>query len=138
MVAATADRNTVARAGDVFSDPVAANTKIYAGTIVCLDAAGNAIPGAVAVGLIVRGRANEQADNSTGIAGALSVESHRGVFKFANSAAGDLITRAEIGDDCYIVDDSTVAKTNPGGNTRSVAGKITDVDATGVFVRIGF
>jgi hypothetical protein len=49
-----------------------------------------------------------------------------------------LITRAEIGDDCYIVDDSTVAKTNPGGNTRSVAGKIVDVDAKGVWVRIGF
>jgi carbonic anhydrase/acetyltransferase-like protein (isoleucine patch superfamily) len=95
-------------------------------------------PGAVAVGLIVRGLAQEQADNSAGAAGDVTVESQPGVFPFANSAAGDAITRAEIGDDCYIVDDSTVAKTNPGGNTRSVAGKIVDVDAKGVWVRIGF
>ncbi|MEO6361433.1 MAG: hypothetical protein ABIO43_12810 [Sphingomicrobium sp.] len=137
MAAATADRNTTERAGDVFSDPVKAATKIYAGTILCLDAAGNAQPGATALGLIVRGRAEEQVDNSAGIAGALSITSHRGVFPFANSAAGDAITRAEIGDDCYIVDDSTVAKTS-GGATRSVAGKIIDVDAAGVWVRLGF
>ena len=37
---------------------------------------------------------------------------------FANSASGDLITAAEVGSDCYIVDDQTVAKTN-GSSTRS-------------------
>lgn len=137
MAAATADRNTTERAGDLFSDPVKAATKIFAGTIVCLDAAGNAQPGATALGLIVRGRAEEQVDNSAGIAGALSVTSKRGVFPFGNSAAGDLIARADIGDDCYIVDDQTVAKTSA-ANTRSVAGKIVDVDAAGVWVRLGF
>lgn len=45
-------------------------------------------------------------------------------------------TAADIGSDCYIVDDQTVAKTN-GTNTRSVAGKIMDVDAQGVWVRSG-
>lgn len=136
MVVATADRNTVERTGQVYSDPVAANTKIFAGTIVCLNAAGNAIPGATAVGLVVRGRANGVVDNSAGIAGAVRVDSTPGVFPFANSAAGDAITRAEIGDDAYLVDDQTVAKTN-GGATRSIAGKIVDVDAKGVWVRIG-
>lgn len=136
MAAATADRNTVERKALSFVDPVKAATKIFAGTIVCLDAAGNAQPGATAVGLIVRGRARELADNSAGIAGAVSVESEPGTFRFANSAAGDLIARAEIGDDCYIVDDQTVAKTS-GGATRTIAGKIMDVDAGGVFVRIG-
>jgi hypothetical protein len=43
MVAATADRNTPERLGEVFVDPVAAATKIFAGTIVCLNAAGNAV-----------------------------------------------------------------------------------------------
>ena len=52
-----------------------------------------------------------------------------------NSAAGDAITRAEIGDVCYIVDDETVAKTN-GTSTRSAAGTIRDVDAQGVWVEI--
>lgn len=136
MAAAAADRNTVERQGTAFSDPVKAATKIYAGTIVCLDAVGNAQPGATAVGLIVRGRAREVADNSAGIAGAINVDSEPGIFRFGNSAAGDLITRAEIGDDCYIVDDSTVAKTS-GGATRTIAGKIIDVDAVGVFVRLG-
>ena len=46
-----------------------------------------------------------------------------------------MITQAEIGDACYIVDDETVAKTS-GGNTRSVAGEIVDVDDDGVWVDI--
>ena len=50
--------------------------------------------------------------------------------------AGDLIAQADVGADCYIVDDQTVAKTN-GTNTRSVAGKIIAVDADGVWVKIG-
>ena len=36
----------------------------------------------------------------------------------------------------YIVDDQTVAKTN-GSSTRSAAGTIVDVDAQGVWVRVG-
>ena len=59
----------------------------------------------------------------------------RGVFQFQNSSAGDLIALANLGADCYIVDDQTVALTN-GTNTRSVAGKIRDVDAGGVWVEI--
>ena len=57
----------------------------------------------------------------------------KGTFRFGNSASGDLIAIADIGNDCYIVDDQTVAKTN-GTNTRSVAGKVHDVDAEGVWV----
>lgn len=137
MVALAADRNTPSRAAMVFADPAAAAKVFFTGAIVCLDAAGNATPGAAAVGLIARGRCKGGVDNSAGVAGAAVVESEPGVFRYGNSAAGDAITRAEIGDDCYIVDDQTVAKTNPGGNTRSVAGKIVDVDAAGVWVRIG-
>ena len=47
--------------------------------------------------------------------------------------SADAITLADVGSDCYIVDDQTVAKTN-GTNTRSVAGKVFDVDADGVWV----
>jgi hypothetical protein len=138
MAAAIADRNTPARDGNNLSDPVKAATILYAGTIGCLDAAGWLVPGAAAATLVARGRVRERVDNSAGANGDLNGECERGVFRFGNSAAGDLITRAEIGDDCYIVDDTTVAKTNPGGNTRSVAGKIVDVDAQGVWVRLGF
>lgn len=137
MVAATADRNTPERVAQVFADPVKANTKIFAGTVVVLDAAGNAQPAAAAVGLVVRGLAMEIVDNTGGVAGAQMVESRPGTYRLANSAAADAITRAEIGDDCFLVDDQTVAKTN-GGATRSVAGKIMDVDSVGVWVRLGF
>jgi hypothetical protein len=55
------------------------------------------------------------------------------VYRFSNSGGADLITLGDIQSDCYIVDDSTVAKTS-GTNTRSVAGKIRDVDVGGVWV----
>ena len=135
MAALTADRNTPYRRGDDYVYPVAATTKIYAGSVVMLNAAGDATKGATATGQIAAGRAEEQADNTTGAAGAKTVKVRKGVFRWANSAAADAITKAEIGDTCYIVDDQTVAKTD-GTATRSAAGKIMDVDASGVWVQI--
>ncbi|WP_435609907.1 hypothetical protein [Pseudomonas knackmussii] len=129
------DRNTLRRDGVQFSDPVAADTLIFAGALVCLDASGNAVPGATSTTLKARGVAQEQVDNTGGAAGDLSVESRRGVFQFANSTSTDQITRADIGSECYIVDDQTVAKTSA-TNTRSVAGVIRDVDSNGVWVEI--
>jgi hypothetical protein len=136
MVALTAPRSTPARDGESFSRPVKANAKIFAGALVCLDATGFAVPGAASTTLKADGRAQATVDNTGGVDGALRVEVRPGRFRFANSAAGDAIAAADIGNDCFVVDDQTVAKTN-GGNTRSVAGKIVDVDAQGVWVRIG-
>ncbi len=133
MVALTGDRNTPLRSGDIEEHPVKAATRIFAGALVCLDANGYLAPGSTAVGLIARGRAEARADNSAGIAGAINGRVKKGTFRWANSAAADAITRAEIGDPAYIVDDQTVAKTN-GGSTRSLAGTIRDVDAQGVWV----
>lgn len=135
-MALTADRLIKTRAGTNYSDPVAATTKIYAGALVVLNAAGNAVPASTATGLITRGVAQEQVDNTAGAAGDLNVETRPGVYPFKNSASTDAITRAEIGDDCYIVDDQTVAKTN-GSSTRSVAGKIVDLDGANVWVKVG-
>lgn len=133
-MALTADRNTPSRAGEEVVLPAAAAKKFFAGSLVARDASGNATPGAVATTLLGAGRCAEYVDNSGGLAGDKSVRIEKGVFRFGNSAAADEITRAEIGTDCYIVDDQTVAKTN-GTNTRSVAGKIFDVDADGVWVK---
>ena len=102
-----------------------------------LDASGNAKPGATATGQIAVGRAREQVDNSGGSAADLSLEVEQGVFRWGNSASTDAITKAEIGDACYIVDDQTVAKTSA-TNTRSVAGTIVDVDSDGVWVKTAF
>lgn len=136
MAALTKERYITRRDGEGHSDPVAAATKIFAGAITVLNAAGDAAPGSTATGLVPRGVAVATADNSGGSAGDIRVQTRPGVYRFGNSAAADLIARAEIGDDCYIVDDQTVAKTSA-TNTRSVAGKIVDVDADGVWVAIG-
>jgi hypothetical protein len=57
-----------------------------------------------------------------------------GIFLYDNSASADLLTQADIGSDVYGVDDHTVAKTS-GSNTRSIVGKVFDVDALGVWVK---
>lgn len=134
MTALASDRNTPERDGKSFSFAVAAAAKIFAGALVCLNATGYAVKGATATGLKAQGRAEEQVDNTSGADGALSIKVAKGVFRFANSAAGDAITAAEIGSTCYIVDDQTVAKTD-GTGTRSAAGKIVDVDVNGVWVQ---
>lgn len=133
MVALTKDRDTQTRDGKLKAIPVAAATKIFAGGIVCRNAAGTATPGATSVALKAEGRADEFVDNSSGAAGDRVVRVQKGVFKYANSAGADEIRIADVNSDCYIVDDQTVAKTN-GTNTRSAAGKIFDVDENGVWV----
>ncbi|NOR70976.1 MAG: hypothetical protein GQ532_14985 [Methylomarinum sp.] len=132
MTALTKDRNTPYRTGEDVSDPVAAATKIYAGSLVVLDASGNAAPGSTATGLKARGRAEENIDNSSGVAGDVSVAVRRGTYKFANDGS---INRTHIDATVYIVDDQTLAATD-GTGTRSAAGKLIDVEADGVWVEI--
>ena len=133
MTALSQDRNTLRRDGQQMEPPVAGNTRIYGGSIVCINAGGYAVPGATATTLKAVGVAEDRADNSAGVAGAIRVRCRKGPHRFANSAAADAIALTDVGSDCYIVDDQTVAKTN-GTNTRSVAGKVFDVDADGVWV----
>jgi len=132
-MALTKDRDTAERSGNSYSLPVAAAKKIYAGAIVCIDSGGNATPGAAATGLLCVGRAEQLADNSSGAAGDIKVNVFRGIFRWANSAAGDAIAETDVGELCYIVDVQTVAKTSNVG-ARSVAGHVFDVDAAGVWV----
>lgn len=132
-MALTAPRNTPERQGDVSDYPIKAATTVHQGGLVVLDA-GYAAPGRVATGLIAVGRAEESA--TAVAAGDARARVRRGTFKFKNSTSGDLIAQADVGADCYVVDDETVAKTN-GSNTRSRAGKIEAVDADGVWVRVG-
>ncbi|MGE4323982.1 MAG: hypothetical protein AB7E60_13265 [Sphingobium sp.] len=133
MTAIAAHRTkTRQRAGDQFVRKMGA-VKIHGGTIVMLNATGFATSGATATGQIADGVAMETVDNSGGAAGDKSIRTEKGVFCFENSTAADAITIADIGDNCYIVDNQTVAKTD-GSASRSVAGKIMDVDAEGVWV----
>jgi hypothetical protein len=134
MAALATDRATPRREGTTRVFPVAASTLIYAGAIVAINASNLATKGAVSTTLKAVGVAVERADNSAGAASAITVKVERGVWLMANSAAGDAITLADIGSNCFIVDDQTVAKTN-GSTTRSVAGVVNDVDASGVWVQ---
>lgn len=136
MAALTQDRNTPRLGGDVYHYGVAASTKLYGGSLACLNASGFLVPGATATTLIAVGRCEKQVDNSAGADGDRKGEVRPGTYRFANSASADAITAAEIGDDCYIVDDQTVAKTS-GSSTRSLAGKVVDVDDLGVWVAVG-
>jgi hypothetical protein len=124
MAALTRPRDTKRREGD-FREPVA-TTKCWQGGMVCLNA-GAAVAGVTATGLVCIGVAQNTAEIGE------RVRTKRGVFLFGNSASGDAIAAADIGSDCWIVDDQTVAKTN-GSSTRSKAGKVFDVDAAGVWV----
>lgn len=121
---------------DVFSTaPVKGSTTIFQGGIVVMES-GLAVPGKTATGLTTIGIATATVANA-GADGAAKVTAKRGTYKFGNSASGDAIAAADIGKDCYVVDDQTVAKTS-GTNTRSVAGKVIDADADGVWVRLGY
>lgn len=135
MTALSAARNTPERAGNIIGYPIKGGVKAYLGGIAVLNG-GYAAPGTAATGLIAVGRFEETVDNAAGNNGDASVRVARGTFKWANSASGDLIAQADVGADCYIVDDQTVAKTSA-TNTRSVAGKVIAVDSDGVWVKVG-
>ncbi len=119
-MALTADRNTPYRDGKMLVLGVAAATKIYAGSMVAADAAGNIVPAANAAGLVVLGRAEEQVDNSSGLAGDKSVQiRRRKVFAFINSTTNP-VTAAFIGRSVFVEDDATVS--SQGGSGSIVAG----------------
>lgn len=132
----TQDRLIKRRDAHQFSDPVAANTTIFTGALVVLDAAGNAAPASAATNLTARGVCTERADNTGGAAGDVSVDVRAGCYNFKNSSGADEIDRSNIGGVAWIVDDETVAATD-GGASRSPAGRIEDVNADGVWVDVG-
>jgi hypothetical protein len=141
MAAATTGRRTKQMLGTFtfsMNYPVKANEVLIAGCMAMVDASGRAVSAATATGAIGAGRVKTNGGldrwDATGLAdGALKAEIEEGIFKFANSAAGDLIAVSEIGKKCYIVDNQTVAKTN-GTSTRSPAGIVRQVDSDGVWV----
>lgn len=134
MAAATSDRNTNQRHGRLRNFAVAAATVIPAGVMAALNASGQLVNGATSTTLKCVGVAKVNINNASGAAGDVRGETEAGIFgPFANSSAGDQIALADVGADCYMVDNQTVAKTN-GSNTRSVAGKVWDVTADGVYV----
>jgi len=128
--ALTAERDTYQRIGDFTSLTVASNSIIYAGSLVCVNSSGKAVPAADSAGFAVVGRAEETADNRGVLYVATkTIKVARGTFRWAN---GDVIAVADIGKIVYVTDDQTVNKT--GGGQNIIAGTVVDVDAGGVWV----
>ncbi|EEW59225.1 conserved hypothetical protein [Ruegeria sp. TrichCH4B] len=134
MTVLSSDRNTPRLDGDMRHGFVAGGSLIYAGAIVLRAADGYLHEGHTVTGMVGVGRAEERIDNRIGADGEEGLTYRPGIYKFANSAAADEITHADIGSLAYAVDDQTVAKTD-GTGTRSPAGIIDGVDADGVWVR---
>jgi hypothetical protein len=139
MSALSQERNTPQYGVEVLPQltnyPVKAGALLFQGGIAVLNG-GWADKGQVATGLVALGRIEKTIDNSTGANGTQNVPVRQGVFKFGNSAAADAIALVNVGSDCFLVDDQTVALTN-GGGTRSRAGKIINVEPDGVWVLLG-
>lgn len=133
MAATTGPRLTKERKGYSCVFPVAANVTCNSGAIAAFTGtAVNVGPGITGTTQRVVGVFDETVTNGA-TAGAVTVRVRKGIFQFANSAGADEITLADVENNAYLVDDQTVAKTS-GSSTRSVAGKIVDVDAGGVWI----
>lgn len=136
MAALTGPRNTRERGDFYHSEEQFAKTALvfYHGQMVGVDATGYLVPALTSTAVKRPGRVNlspERKIDTTGIAsGGKKLKIEFGEFAWNNSAAGDLIAQADVGNDCYIVDDNTVAKTD-GSASRSKAGKIMEVEAGG-------
>lgn len=132
MLTDARDTTEIAQGARYLGLPVKANTTIYQGGIVALDATGMAVPGSKSAGLTAAGRAEETVQN-TGADGDATIRVKRGVFVYDNSTANP-VTAAHLMKDCYLEDDCTVCSSSDGS---SVAGKVIRIDPDGIAVEIG-
>lgn len=130
-MATTGERNTTQREGEIFAYDLAENARIHKGALVVIDA-GYAKAGFEGAALKTVGIAMDTADN---VLGDTIVKARTGTFLFRNATGADEITRADIGAECFVLDDETVAKTDAGG-TRSVAGRIRTIEGANVWITI--
>jgi hypothetical protein len=135
MAALTSSRNTpeMDDLGRMQTYPVEANTTVYLGSMVALNASGNAVPASSAAVKIV-GRAErlylgmpgQDAVNTSsatipgtnlpaGAAGAISIVCRRGVFMYALNDGS--IAQAQVGTPCFAVDDNSVSASDGSGAT---------------------
>jgi hypothetical protein len=102
----SADKELQYTEGVELAFPVVASDIIYGGSLVCVNAAGYALPGSDTAGLIFEGVAIQRVDNSEGAAGAKRAAlRRRGLIKAAMATA---ITQANVGDNVFVVDDESV------------------------------
>jgi hypothetical protein len=130
-----AERNTPYKDGELLPFKLAVSTKVEAGKMAAVNAAGFTVEAADTAGLKVVGVFDETVDNSTGSDGDKSARVRRGkVFKMKNSATA-AVTQALVGAKVYVEDDETVAAS--AGPTNDIeAGTCFGVDTDGVWILI--
>jgi hypothetical protein len=146
MAALTNARNTpeMADGGRMRVYPVEANTNVYLGGIVALNAAGNAVPASatttVANALKVVGRAEyvkagipgQNAINNPGAAGAISITARKGVFLYATDGS---VGAAQVGLVCFALDGNNVTATDRASGATvqqyAAAGTVVAIDPSG-------
>ena len=111
--------------------PMAAATLIRGGTIVCRNASDQAVPGVDGEGFHAVGIAKADFDNTAGLAAAKDCEAEAGIFGLAYTG-----TIPTMGDVVYVVDNQTVSLDGASG-TRGIAGIVTEVVGTSIFVWMG-
>ena len=129
MAALTTSRNTpeLANGGRTLVYPVEANTTVFLGSMVALNANGNATPAASVANLKILGRAEMvsngipglDAVNNPGAAGAIAIVARRGVFMYAVNDG--TIGAAQVGMIAFAVDDNSVSLSDGGAATAVVA-----------------
>lgn len=146
MAALSNSRNTpeMADGGRMRVFPVEANTNIYLGGMVALNAAGNAVPASatttVANAQRVVGRAEnvkngipgQNAINNAGTAGAISITARKGVFLYATDGS---VGAAQLGLNCFALDDNTVTALDRASGAAvqqyAAAGQVVAIDPSG-------
>lgn len=124
-MALTANNQPARRTGDLTSIPAAAGSVVFAGSIV-VQIGGVGSAGKAGTGTTI-GISRGYVDNSAGADGDLVIQCARGIYLLKGTG----FTLANLGADCYVLDDETVTLTETG---NVLAGKVFDVDDTGVWV----
>lgn len=113
------------RDGLVVPVPKDPAVRIFAGSIVCSDAGGLAVPGRSDAGLAFLGVAESEA-----VSAERSVLVRRNCDFLLRSAPGDPIAAGSLGRPCYVFDDEFVAATD-GGGARCPAGEVVGIHPGG-------
>lgn len=133
MAALTADRDTLSKVEFFYQSFKLGAVKVYKGGLLkTTDATGYASAASDTAATRVVGVAKQQVDNSGGAAGDKEVKAAAGIFKFANSG----LVQADVGKDCYVLDDQTVTNAATAANDI-VAGKLMRLDSDGAWVKVG-
>jgi len=133
-MALSADRATAHKDVEVVQVKLAASTKVYAGGMAALNAAGYGINAADVAGANVIGVFEEQVDNSAGAAGAKTALIRRGKAFYLKNSATNAVVQANMFTSVYVEDNETVS--SDGGTNDIVAGMCVGFDSGGVDVFI--